>query len=77
MTPADLNLIEQGYRRGYVPWERVAQAVTRTLPPCTRCGAPGALGSLREDEPLCLRCFEDVIAERDAAAGRLTDLSRW
>lgn len=56
MRAADLDLLQQGYRRGYVAWERVRAALDRILPPCDGCGAPANAGGWLPGERLCAGC---------------------
>lgn len=68
MTPADLTLLQDGYRRGYITWQRVREAVNRVLPRCTGCGMrPANAGGWHEDERLCAECAQQRWMEaRDA-----------
>ncbi len=68
MRAADLDLLQQGYRRGYIAWEVVRGAIRRVLPPCVECGAP-AVGAWTPGHALCAECaahqLQDVAATPD------------
>lgn len=55
MKAADIDLLHQGYKRGWLPWERVRTGINATLPRCQHpgCDAPANGGGWLPGEQLC------------------------
>ena len=66
MRAADLDLMQQGYRRGYIAWERVRAAINSALPACTACHErPANAGGWRDGERLCAECAQQQLSAKE------------